>query len=50
MQVVMCRGPRSPLDGLFHSNATQTHQVPEKGEDETLSGQAQVEGNTEKCP
>lgn len=40
----MHRGPGPPVDGLLH-RSQPTHQVPQEGEDETLPGQVQVEGN-----
>lgn len=43
---VMHRGPSPPLDDLFHPLDSQIYQVPQQGQDETLSGQAQVEGKT----
>ena len=46
MPAVMYRGPSPSLDDLFHPLDSQIYQVPQQGQDETLSGQAQVEGKT----
>lgn len=50
MPALMYRGPSPSLDDLFHPLDSQIYQVPQQGQDETLSGQAQVEGKTWTVP
>lgn len=50
MPAVVRGGPSPSLDDLFHPLDSQIHQVPQQGQDETLSSQAQVEGKTWSVP
>lgn len=50
MPIVMHRGPSPSLDDLIHPLDSQIYQVPQQGQDETLPGQAQVEGKRWTVP
>lgn len=50
MPAVMHRSPCPPLDDLFHPLDSQIYQVPQQGQDEALSCQAQVEGKIWTLP